>query len=341
MTSTAAASAIPPAADLLPALQDGLDDFIAMLLTERGLAKNTAISYENDIGQLAVFVSTNRGRAEWTAVSGDDLAQWLDALTRAGANPRSVTRKLSAARTFARHLVATGVRLDDFSALAEGPRPRRPLPDSLSERETTALLEAPTPDTPEGLRERAMLELMYSSGLRVSELCALPIQALDTEEGFLRVFGKGGKERIVPVGRSALKAVRDYLAAGRPHFVRSGKTRSQLFLSRRGTAISRKTFWVSIRKTATRAGLERPVKPHLIRHTFATHLLANGADLRAIQEMLGHADIATTQIYTAVERRRLAAEHAARHPRSLLKTQLTAPAKTPAETPEKKVEKPR
>jgi integrase/recombinase XerD len=304
-----------PAPALPPAMADALDDFIAVLLTERGLSKLTAISYETDLAQLGAFVANERGRERWADVSAGDLTAWLEVLAGAGTNPSSVARKLSATRTFAKHLVANGVRADDFTALAEGPHPHRPLPDTLTEQETIALLEAPPADTPHGLRDRAMLELMYSSGLRVSDLCGLTLQALDSEEGFLRVLGKGVKERVVPVGKTALAAIRDYLANGRPHFVRSGKTGAQLFLSERGKAISRKTFWVNIRAAAERAGLSREVKPHLIRHTFATHLLAHGADLRAIQEMLGHADIATTQIYTAVERHHLVAEHAAHHPR--------------------------
>jgi integrase/recombinase XerD len=300
-------------------MQDGLDDFIATLLTERGLAQNTAVAYEKDLAQLAAFAARQNARQTWAQVTSSDLAEWLASLASTGADPATAARKLSAARTLAKHLVATGARGDDFTALAEGPHSRRPLPDSLSEHETAELLDAPPDNSALGMRDRAMLELMYSSGLRVSELCNLPLQALDAEEGFLRVFGKGGKERVVPVGRAALKAVRDYLAVARPQLV-NAKTRSELFLSKRGTAISRKTFWVNIRAAAARAGLDRTVNPHLVRHTFATHLLAHGADLRAIQEMLGHADIATTQIYTAVERHRLVTGHAKHHPRRHLKT---------------------
>ena len=156
--------------------------------------------------------------------------------------------------------------------------------------------------------------MFYSSGLRVSELCGSSLNAVNLEEGFVRIFGKGSKERIVPLGAAAVKALRDYLSAGRPALVKA-KTGSELFLSNRGRAISRKTVWVLLRDYAARAGIEKPVKPHLLRHSFATHLLNGGADLRAIQEMLGHADISTTQIYTAVERERLLDEHAAHHPR--------------------------
>lgn len=296
------------------AFQDPIYDFVAVLLTERGLSQNTADAYECDLEQLAAFAA-GRGRREWREVSGDDLSLWLETLTAGGAKPHSVRRKLSAARTFAKHLFTTGARRDDFSALAQGPRTTRPLPDSLTEREVEALMAAPVAGTARGARDRAMLELMYGSGLRVSELCALPMSAVDAEGGFLRVLGKGAKERVVPVGRAALKALRDYLAIGRPQLVTRHTTGGALFLSERGVAISRKTFWTSLRELSRRAGIGRDVNPHLLRHSFATHLLAHGADLRAIQEMLGHADIATTQIYTLLERRRLLSEHAARHPR--------------------------
>jgi integrase/recombinase XerD len=176
------------------------------------------------------------------------------------------------------------------------------------------LLAAPTSGTPQGLRDRAILELFYSSGLRVSELAGLAMQQIDLQQGFVRVFGKGSKERVVPVGTRAAEAVTTYMMAGRPGLVRA-KTGSAVFLSERGQAISRKTIWALIKGYAQKAGLPKTVKPHLLRHSFATHLLAGGADLRAIQEMLGHADIGTTQIYTSVETSRLTDQHSRYHPR--------------------------
>ncbi|MDR0535323.1 MAG: site-specific tyrosine recombinase XerD [Puniceicoccales bacterium] len=320
-------------------MEEEIDDFIAVLLTEHGLSKNTALAYEKDISQFAAF-ATQRGRGGWQDVQREDVAAWTTALSdapplrhssevpataakapaiRQPVNARTLARKLSALRTFAKHLVATGVRRDDFTALAEGPRTRRPLPDTLSEAEVGRLLEAPPLNTPHGLRDRAMLELMYGSGLRVSELCGLTLQSVDLEEGFLRVLGKGAKERVVPVGRKSIEALRNYLSSpGRPFFVRKG-TGSALFLSERGVALSRKTFWVHLKGWARDAGITRPVKPHLLRHSFATHLLAHGAGLREIQEMLGHADISTTEIYTAVERKRLVELHAKHHPRRAMR----------------------
>jgi integrase/recombinase XerD len=302
-------------------MQDTLDDFIAVLLTERGLARNTALAYEKDILQFGEFAAARRNLDTWNTVSTADATAWLATLSAtASANPRTLARKRSALRTFSKHLAATGLRQDDFTALLEGPRPRRRLPDALTEREMEKLVEAPPPDNPLGLRDRAMLELMYGSGLRVSELCGLTLQSVDAEEGFLRVFGKGGKERVVPVGAKALLALRNYLSSGgRARLVRP-KTGAALFLSEWGVAISRKTFWVRLKEHARRAGITRPVHPHLLRHSFATHLLAHGAGLRDIQEMLGHADISTTEIYTAVEKRRLLEAHTRHHPRPLLKS---------------------
>jgi integrase/recombinase XerD len=180
------------------------------------------------------------------------------------------------------------------------------------------LLAAPTGGDAYSIRDRAMLELFYSSGLRISELSGLSLQQVDLEHGFVRVFGKGSKERVVPMGEKALDAMRVYLTSGRSRLVKP-RTGSELFLSERGKAISRKTVWVIVKKYAARAGLSKAVKPHLLRHSFATHLLGGGADLRAIQEMLGHASIGTTQIYTAVENSRLLDQHAKHHPRNKTK----------------------
>ena len=206
--------------------------------------------------------------------------------------------------------------VSDFTELVSAPRLSRRLPGQMSADEVEALLEAPSRHSAQGLRDRAFLELMYSSGLRVSELCGLSLQDVDLEEGFLRVqAGKRGKDRLIPVGSRAVEAVQCYLHHGRPNLVK-GRTGSDLFLSNRGTAMSRKTVWHWIKQYAGRAGMDPAmIKPHLLRHSFATHLLANGADLRAIQEMLGHADISTTEIYTRVDRQRLVDSHSKYHPR--------------------------
>ena len=303
----AAAAAVPPD------LREAVDAFLAHLSLERGLAKLTAEAYEADLLRFAAHCG-RAGRTGWTEVGLGDVDSWVRSLDRRGHAASSLARRLSAVRSFAAHLVRVGLRRDDFTELAKGPKVRRKLPGLLTPEDAAKVVTAPDTSTPQGLRDRAMLEMMYGSGLRISELCGLEIQAVDAESALLRVRGKGSKDRVVPVGETALMALRAYLEHGRPKLVRP-RTGSALFLSARGVALSRKTFWVGVKQAAKRAGVATPVKPHLLRHAFATHLLAGGADLRSIQEMLGHADIATTQIYASVERSALSAAHRRHHPR--------------------------
>lgn len=290
-----------------------LESFLAWLELERGLSENTLQAYASDLAQCTLFLA-EMGVEDWVGVEGAHLSGWVSSLSRAGFARSSQARKLSALRMFAKHLVRERVRVGDFTELLDAPRLSRQLPDVLTPAEVERLLDAPSRATPYGLRDRAILELFYSSGLRVSELCGILMQSIHLDEGYVRVTGKGAKERVAPIGRAAIEAVRDYLAGGRPRFVKL-KTGSELFLSQQGRAISRKMVWVMIKEQARRAGITKPIKPHLLRHSFATHLLEGGADLRAIQEMLGHADISTTQIYTSVQSSRLAEEHALFHPR--------------------------
>jgi integrase/recombinase XerD len=309
-------ASIDVAVDALPPqLADGVDAFGVFIELEKGHSRHTVEGYQRDICQCARFVADRCGRRYWAAVTGDDVSQWLQSLDADDYCAASLARKLSAIRHLSRFLFAERRIAADFTDLLNAPKLVRHLPDTLGPEEVEALLEAPSRHSAQGLRDRAFLELMYSSGLRVSELCALSLQDLDLEEGFLRVqAGKRGKDRLVPVGGRAVEAVQAYLHNGRPELVRA-RTGSALFLSNRGSALSRKTVWHWIKQYAQRADIAKPVKPHLLRHSFATHLLANGADLRAIQEMLGHADIGTTQIYTQVERGRLIEAHARFHPR--------------------------
>ncbi|WP_269523378.1 site-specific tyrosine recombinase XerD [Coraliomargarita parva] len=295
-------------------LVEDVEGFLVWLELERGLSENTLKSYTQDLVQFADFVKAS-GIEDWGAVNSETVSAWTSQLSREQYARTSQARKLSAVRMFARHLVRENRRKDDFSELSTSPKLNRKLPDVLTREEVERLLQAPQTSTPHGLRDRAILELFYSSGLRVSELCGLLLQNVNLDDGYVRVFGKGSKERIAPIGNPATHAIRDYLSAGRPHFIQS-KTGSELFLSQRGSAISRKMVWVMIKAYARKVGIQKPIKPHLLRHSFATHLLEGGADLRAIQEMLGHADIATTQIYTAVQSARLADEHALYHPRA-------------------------
>ena len=316
MKSRRWSDAIDQAIDSLPpGLADGVDAFGVFIELEKGHSRHTVEGYQRDICQCAHFLATKRKCSSWTSVKGDDVSAWLQSLGEEDYSAASLARKLSALKHCARFLVAEKVIPDDFTELLSAPKLARHLPDTLSPEEVDALLDAPSRHSAQGLRDRAFLELMYSSGLRVSELCALTLQNLDLEEGYLRVeAGKRGKDRLTPVGGRAIEAIKAYLHTARPQLVRP-KTGSIVFLSNRGTALSRKTIWYWIKQYAERAGIQKPVKPHGLRHSFATHLLSNGADLRAIQEMLGHADIGTTEIYTKVDRKQLIDAHQKFHPR--------------------------
>lgn len=296
-----------------PSFFDALESFLVWLELERGLSQNTLQAYARDLTQCVEFLS-NLGVRNWSAVKPEHLSKWMVNLTRSGYARSSQLRKISTIRMMAKHLVRENFRKGDITELLTAPRISRKLPDVLTREEVVSLLNAPSRCTPYGLRDKAILELFYSSGLRVSELCGILIQSINLEEGYVRVLGKGSKERVTPIGYTAVKTVKEYIVGGRPHFVKK-RTGGELFLSQQGRAISRKMIWVMIKEQARRAGIKKAIKPHLLRHSFATHLLEGGADLRAIQEMLGHADISTTQIYTAVQSQRLVDEHALYHPR--------------------------
>jgi integrase/recombinase XerD len=309
------AHAEPIPSSLPASLEEAIVEFGSALSLERGRSERTVEAYERDLRQCAAFLAA-KGHAQWRTVTGADASAWAQALSAQGTAVSSLARKLSALRMFARHLVHNGGRADDFTELLSGPKVRRHLPGTLTPTEVTRILQAADGGDAASLRDRAILELFYSSGLRVSELSGLMLQQIDLQNGFVRVWGKGAKERVVPLGEMAAERIQRYLTAGRPQFVKPRRTGSQVFLSNRGTAISRKTIWVMVKNYTRRAGITKTVKPHLLRHSFATHLLEGGADLRAIQEMLGHANIGTTQIYTAVESQRLVDHHRKFHPRN-------------------------
>ncbi|MEC8209518.1 MAG: site-specific tyrosine recombinase XerD [Verrucomicrobiota bacterium] len=297
-----------PAAFVVP-----IESFLGWLELERGLSKNTLSAYARDLVQCVAFLM-KEGVADWASVESTQISAWMASLSRANFARSSQSRKLSALRMFFKHLVHENIRKDDVTELLGAPKISRNLPDALTRKEVGQLLSVPSVVTPYGLRDRAILELLYSSGLRVSELCGILLQSINLEEGYVRVLGKGSKERVAPIGNAAVKAVQNYITVGRPHFIKP-RTGSELFLSQQGKVISRKMVWLLVKKHARSAGIKKAVKPHLLRHSFATHLLEGGADLRVIQEMLGHADISTTQIYTLVNSQRLVDEHALYHPR--------------------------
>lgn len=292
-----------------------IEAFLAYVSLERGLAPNTIASYRRDLDQVAEFLQ-RMGIRSWATVSSAHCAEWMHFVS--GQNKSAVTtlaRKLSALRMFSRYLVREKFRDDDFTALLAGPKVTRRIPNVLTVDEIAKLVTSPQGGRPADLRDRALLELFYSSGLRASELAALTLQQLDLENGWVRVIGKGSKERIVPIGSKAVNTAKTWIMAGRPALVRS-RTGAQVFLNSRGGGLSRVALWMIVKKYAARCGIAEKVKPHALRHSFATHLLSGGADLRGIQEMLGHASISTTQIYTAVEPERVLAQHSKFHPRN-------------------------
>ena len=296
-------------------LDEAIDLFLDHLKVERGLARHTIEAYARDLARFTAFL-VERGRADADDVTPLDIADHLQALTGARLVARSRARALAAIRGLCKHLVAERWLDADPAELIDAPRTGRRLPGVLGEDAVVRLLAAP-PDTPRGRRDAAMLELAYGSGLRVSELVAIPLADVNLDRGYVRVTGKGDKTRLVPLGAAALERIARYLADDRPRFVRDPAARA-LFLTHRGAPMTRQAFWKLLAGYARRAGVELPgggVSPHKLRHSFATHLLEHGADLRAVQAMLGHADISTTQVYTHVSRARMI-EHVAKHPRA-------------------------
>ncbi len=280
-----------------PSADRDLDGFLALLGTRR--APRTLAASRGDLARLRESLG---GRALATA-SVEDLERYIAELRAAGLAPATIARRASAARAFFRHLVLLGARADNPAAELELPRRVRRLPRTLSAGEAERLVEAAAGTTPRALRDRALVELLYGAGLRVSEAAGLERGAVDLEQRVVRCFGKGSKERLVPLGRQAADAVRRYLAHGRPHLDR--RHRPELFLNAQGGGLTRAGIFLILRRLAAKAGLEpERVHPHLLRHSFATHLLEGGADLRSVQEMLGHADLATTELYTHVSDRR-------------------------------------
>ncbi len=296
-----------------PALQaerEEIDRFTDTLWMERGLSNHTLAAYRNDLAGLAAW-QLRQGRRLLTA-RRQDLLDYLSARVLEGAKPRTTARLLSSLRRFYRHQVREGRLQEDPSVRIESPRIGRPLPDTLSEQEVDELLRAPDSTDALGLRDRAMLELLYACGLRVSELVGLTTDQVNLVQGVVRLMGKGGKERLVPLGEEAADWLQRYLDEARPQLAVDAR---HLFVSRRGQGMTRQTFWYRLRVYAVKAGVNKHLSPHTLRHAFATHLLNHGADLRVVQMLLGHSDLSTTQIYTHVARERLKDLHAQHHPR--------------------------
>ncbi len=291
-----------------------IEPFSDYLAFQRGLSERTVSAYLGDIERLVGFL-VSRKHSGPKDVSALDLRDYVYFLKDSGLAPASIRRAISSMRTYTAFLMEEGILLEDPAENLESPRSGRRLPTVLSRDEVERLLEAPSRDHPMYWRDRAMLELLYATGVRVSELTTLRISSLDLEEGVLLVFGKGSRERLLPVGRVAIAAARRYVGQVRSTLDR-GEGDGFVFLNRRGRPISRMAVWTLVKDAAERAGIGKPVSPHTLRHTFATHLLEGGADLAAVQELLGHADISTTQIYTHLDREHLREVHRRFHPRA-------------------------
>ncbi|MCW3029470.1 MAG: tyrosine recombinase XerD [Solirubrobacterales bacterium] len=309
-TDTAQAAAVGIEGEIL--------DFLAYLELERGLSRNTLEAYRSDLLQFGEFL--RRRGLTLAATKHGDLAAFLSELTSGGAErppvaAATLARKVAALRSFYRHLRREGDLQHDPTADLRGPRKTRTLPRVLTREEVTRLLGEPRGADPRALRDRALLEVMYACGLRASEAIGLELADVDLDEGVLCARGKGSKERIVPIGRQAVGALRAYCRSGRPALI-GARAESGMFVNRRGTRLTRQGLYKIVQGHARRVGLEDKMSPHTLRHTFATHLLAGGCDLRSLQEMLGHADLATTQVYTHLSAERLKDAYFSAHPRA-------------------------
>jgi integrase/recombinase XerD len=294
-------------------MEEWLDQFLHYLIVEKGLSKNTIVAYSLDLTRFLDYLR-GKGIKELRDIGKFDIRGFLISLKRKNLSTKSIGRVLSAIRSFFRFLIQEGILETNPIEDLESPKAAKKLPETLSLKEIEEILEQPNLQTPLGIRDRAMLEMLYATGMRVSELTHLPTHQVNLEGGYVLLYGKGSKERIVPLGSEAMKWVTLYLRTARG-ILAKGKENACLFINRSGKGMSRQRFWKNLKDYARRAGLHKRITPHLLRHSFASHLLERGADLRSVQMMLGHADISTTQIYTHVTGERLRKIHKQYHPR--------------------------
>ncbi len=294
-------------------MKDLIDEFMNYLSVERGLAKNTLMAYRRDLDKYIDYLS-QKGIKAAAPVKREHVSDFMFDLKKHDMSATTIGRNLAAIKMFHRFLVRENLSKEDPTTLVDTPKLWQRVPSVLTLGEIEAMIAAASGRKPQQIRDAAILEIFYASGLRVSELADLKTGSIDHDVGFVRAVGKGSKERIIPLGKKAREAVQKYLLKARPQLLKS-QTNDVLFLSRLGKKISRQSLWAVIKLYARRANIKKTIKPHTLRHTFATHLLEHGADLRSVQEMLGHADISTTQIYTHVDKERLKKVHKEFHPR--------------------------
>jgi integrase/recombinase XerD len=298
-------------------VEDQVKDFIHYLIVERNLAHNTIVSYERDLKKYVQYLQQVEQQSSWNDITRFHIMQFLKFLKEKGSSPKTIARHLASVRSFHQFLLREKVADQDPTVHIETPQLPRTLPNVLSMAEVESLLDAPKQNTPFSIRDKAMLELLYATGIRVSELIQLDVSDVHLTMGFIRCYGKGRKERIVPIGKMATEALKQYMEKGRPKLLsKKRRTTDALFLNHHGERLTRQGCWKILKRLAREANIQKPLTPHTLRHSFATHLLENGADLRAVQEMLGHADISTTQIYTHVTKTRLKDVYKQFHPRA-------------------------
>lgn len=296
-------------------MKDEIDDFLHYNLVERGLAENTLSAYKQDLIAYSTYLVDRLNKRSWNMVKREDLLNFISHLSEEGKSPSTITRIISTLRNFHQFLIREARVTHDATLHLETPKKSRRLPRTLSTEQIDRLLNISETDNL-SVRNKAMLELMYATGMRVTELVDLKLENINLTMGFVQSIGKGNKERIIPLGELAQEAVEAYLLTARPALVKKNQGESHLFVNHHGRKLSRQGFWKVLKGIAFKAGIKQEISPHMLRHSFATHLLENGADLRAVQEMLGHVDISTTQIYTHVTKVRMKDIYDKYHPRA-------------------------
>ncbi len=301
---------------MTPKFADAFRSYTLFLQVEKQLAVNTILSYTSDLERYLLFLEQHQNRQSLDELTQEDVISFLTYLKKKELSAKSISRNISSIKGMHRYFVAEQLCSHDPTENIETPKIEKYLPEILTQNEVAAILETPPVNDKSGLRDKAILETMYATGMRVSEVISLRLHQILFDLKLVRIFGKGSKERLVPIGSIAIEWLQKYLSQSRPLFIKSGHVTDIVFLNRRGTSLSRMSIWNIVRQYALQAGIIREIHPHTLRHCFASHLLEGGADLRSVQEMLGHSDISTTDIYTHIDREYLKEVHRTFHPRA-------------------------